>query len=67
MDSKYRMYESYDWENDDEWLTYFGQLCPQDSVGLSDHQKEKFRRKWYQRNQDPDFNINYKPLPESNK
>ena len=67
MDEKYKQYENYSWDDDQQWLTYFGQLCPKSAAGLTATQQEKFRRKWYKRNKDPDFQIDYKPLPEAAK
>ena len=64
MDEKYKQYENHDWQSDQKWIDYYGQLCPHSSAGLSEYQKEKFRRKWYKRNKDEDFQIDYKPLPE---
>ena len=67
MDEKYKQYENYSWDTDQKWSTYFSQLCPNSTTGLTAKQKEKFRRKWYKRRKDPDFQINYKPLPEATK
>ena len=57
MQEKYEKYKRHDWPNDKEWQTYVSNLYPMPKMEVL----EKIRRKWYKKNRDSDFDVEYKP------
>lgn len=55
MEEKYDTYKRYGWQEDKEWNTYLNNIFPVPTVD----KLEKIRRKWYQKNKDTEFNIDY--------
>merc|ERR1719409_947781 len=50
-------FEAFAWESDEGWQGYLSNLYPQPSAG----QLLKFKKKWYKKNVDPDFDDTYEP------
>ena len=57
MDAKYDTYKRYAWSDDKNWQSYLSNIYPIPSVD----KVEKIRRKWYKKNKDPDFDVDYDP------
>jgi hypothetical protein len=48
-------YKKFDWSRNSDWQLYLANL-----TGIKSYdQLEKYRRKWYQRNIDKNFDINF--------
>ncbi len=56
QEERFKKYQEYDFRTDQEWFKYFDELYPTPSQKKVD----KFKRKYYKRNIDPDFDVNYK-------
>jgi hypothetical protein len=55
---KYETYKRYDWDNDKDFKTYMDNV----TMSTPDRAKmERIRRKWYQKNKDKDFDVEYDP------
>ena len=57
MQQKYDTYKRYDWAGDQAWQQYLNGLYPVPPL----NKLEKFRRKWYKKNKDADFDVDYVP------
>eukprot|EP00747_Dinoflagellata_sp_TGD_P211776 gnl/TRDRNA2_/TRDRNA2_84963_c0_seq1.p1 gnl/TRDRNA2_/TRDRNA2_84963_c0~~gnl/TRDRNA2_/TRDRNA2_84963_c0_seq1.p1 ORF type:complete len:320 (+),score=52.49 gnl/TRDRNA2_/TRDRNA2_84963_c0_seq1:45-1004(+) len=56
MEAKYEEFLSFDW-SDEQWETYLKNLYPPPNP----RQLLKFKKKWYAKNVDSDFDANYEP------
>lgn len=56
MEEKYKAFESFNW-SDDRWQSYLDGLYPPPSY----KQVAKFKKKWYKKNIDPEFDETYEP------
>lgn len=61
MDKLFETYKKYDWQNDKEWQNYFNNIYPVPSR----EKVEKIRRKWYKKNKEPSFDIEFKENEKS--
>ena len=57
MNTKYDTYKRYGWTEDKDWQSYLSNIYPVPNAA----KVEKIRRKWYKKNKDPDFDIDYDP------
>lgn len=57
MEAKYKLYKSKKWNEDKEWQKYLTNLYPIPEAA----KMERFRKKWYKKNIDPKFEIDYEP------
>ena len=55
MDKLYEVYKKYDWSGDDNWQQYLNNLYP---IPTS-NKVEKIRRKWYKKNKDKEFDVDF--------
>ena len=61
MQQIYESYKRHDWSGDKEWQNYLNNIYP-----IPSREKvEKIRRKWYKKNRDSSFDIDYNPDLES--
>lgn len=56
MPEKYTRYKRYNW-TDEKWQSYLNNIYPIPKAALL----EKIRKKWYKKNVDPDFDIEFDP------
>ena len=70
MEQKYDTYKRYDWAGDKKWQQFLNNLYPVPETKIL----EKRRRKWYKKEKDPDFDIDWNPrepgeyrAPEANQ
>ena len=55
MEEKYKSYTEFNWAGDDKWQTYLKNFYPVPPA----NKLEIIRRKWYKKNHDKDFDIEY--------
>ena len=55
MEEKFKAYEKYDWSKSSGWINYYDNLYPAPPLKVLD----KFKRKWYKKNIDSDFIVDY--------
>lgn len=61
MQQKYDTYKRYDWQGDSQWQMYLSNIYP-----VPTREKvEKIRRKWYKKNKDPEFDVDYDPSTDT--
>jgi len=53
----FKKYQDFKWNSDPKWTAYRDALYPTPAL----KQFEKIKRKWYKKNVDPDFNVDYDP------
>merc|ERR1740121_3031217 len=56
MDKKYSEFNLFDW-SDERWQAYLSGIYPPPNY----KQLLKFRKKWYKRTIDPEFDVDYEP------
>ncbi|KAL4473546.1 hypothetical protein ABPG74_022410 [Tetrahymena malaccensis] len=56
MAEAFAKYKAFDFQNSKEWQKYYDDLLPVPQY----NQVEKFKRKWYKKNIDPSFDVEYK-------
>jgi len=54
---KYDTYKRYDWQGDKAWQMYMNNIYPMPTAAKI----EKIRRKWYKKNKDPEFDVDFNP------
>ncbi|CAK0896901.1 unnamed protein product [Prorocentrum cordatum] len=57
MDKQYSQFNLFDW-NDERWQAYLSGIYPPPNY----RQLLKFRKKWYKRTIDPEFDVDYEPV-----
>lgn len=57
MEEKYKKFLEYNWENSDEWHSYYINLFPTPP----ENKIIRYKKKFYRNKIDPDFDIDYKP------
>ena len=58
MEEKYKKFIEYNWENSDEWHSYFRNIFPTPPQ----NKVLRYKKKFYRNKIDPDFDIDYKPI-----
>ena len=62
MEEKFQKFQNFDWVNSDLWQSYYRNLYPSPPLSKLD----KYKRKFYKLKIDPDFDINYKKIEQTN-
>jgi hypothetical protein len=57
MEEKFKAYRNYQWTSDEKWQSYMRNIYPVPPATKF----EKMRRRWYQRNVDAAFDIEFEP------
>ena len=57
MQEQFNTYKRYNWSEDKDWQMYLNNLYPTPSGP----KVEKMRRKWWKKNKDPNFDVDYNP------
>jgi len=63
MDSKYKVYKEYRFEDNPQWINYYENIYPRPSYDIID----KIKRKWFKKNIDAEFEVEYNPESSSTK
>ena len=62
MSEAFKKYQEFGWATDPKWCSYRDNIYPVPAA----KQFEKIRRKWYKKNVNPDFDVDYDPdAPQS--
>mmetsp|Transcript_114631 Transcript_114631/g.214636 ORF Transcript_114631/g.214636 Transcript_114631/m.214636 type:complete len:311 (+) Transcript_114631:32-964(+) len=60
MEEKYKQFEEFNW-SDERWHAYLNELYPPPNY----KQVLKFKKKWYKKTIDPEFDVSYEPFASS--
>ena len=63
MEEKYKKFKEYNWDNSEEWHSYFRNIFPTPP----ENKILRYKKKFYRNKIDPDFDIDYTPSNEEQK
>lgn len=63
MEDRYKKYQEFDWAKSDEWQSWLRNVYPVPPAA----KLQQMRKKWYKRNIDKDFDVDYTPASQDSQ